>query len=191
MRSRSWKFRLAALLAVASFGVHQLRFVLAYGSGASRQLAHQGHAYLSVLAPLLVGVLMLAVAEFAGGLTRRRSDRIVPGVGRLTWVASLSLLCVYCLQELVEGMAASGHPDGLGGIFGGGGWIAIPLAVAAGIFVALLMRGAAAIEAATSGQPLPRSAPTPLVHLVGCRQAPHSQRLRRSAAARAPPLASI
>jgi len=192
MRSRTWKFRLAALLAIASFGVHQLRFVLAYGSGASRELAHQGHAYLSVVAPLLVGVLMLAVAEFAAGLARRRSQRTVPGLRRLALVSSVSLLGVYCAQELAEGFVAAGHPGGLAGVFGGGGWLAVPLSLAAGIVVALLMRGAAEAAAVVARRGrLRQLAPAGLVQVHVRAPGPRPWRaLLRPAAPRAPPVAS-
>lgn len=191
MRSRAWKFRLAALLAVASFAVHQLRFALAFGSGASRELAHQGHAYLSVVAPLLVGLLMLAVAEFAAGLARRRSQRKVPGLRRLALVSSVSLLGVYCAQELAEGFVATGHPGGLAGVFGGGGWLAIPLSLAAGIVVALLMRGAVAAAAVVArGGRLRRLAPGALVQVQVPAPGPRPRwALLRPAAPRAPPVA--
>ena len=36
----------AALVPAAALVVHQLRYVLAYGSGAGIELARQGHSYL-------------------------------------------------------------------------------------------------------------------------------------------------
>ena len=38
--------RSAALIALAALAVHQLRYLLAYGSAAHEQLLRQGHAYL-------------------------------------------------------------------------------------------------------------------------------------------------
>jgi|SRR5947209_20282336 len=193
MHFRVWKFRLAALLAVASFGVHQLRFVLAYGAGATRELAHQGHAYLSIVAPLLVGLLMLAVAEFAGGLARRRSPRAVPGLRQLVVVSSLSLFGVYCVQELAEGLLSTGHPGGLLGVFGGGGWLAVPLSLAAGLVVALLMRGAAAVSEAVARHGGVRGpAAAPLVQVLPPPAPPRTGRgLLRQHAPRAPPVPSV
>src|SRR5947209_3221699 len=81
MHSRGWKFRLAALLAVASFGVHQLRFVLAYGAGTTRALAHEGHAYLSIVAPLslaaglVVALVMRGAAAVSEAVARHRGVR--------------------------------------------------------------------------------------------------------------------
>ena len=45
--------RAAALIAVAELGVHQLRYLLAFGGAAGDQLAHQGHSYLGAAAPVL------------------------------------------------------------------------------------------------------------------------------------------
>ena len=43
--------RVTAFLLVAALGVHELRYVLAYGGRASDELAHQGHGYLMTLTP--------------------------------------------------------------------------------------------------------------------------------------------
>ena len=62
------------------------------------------------------------------------------------------LLAVYVAQESLEGQLAAGHPAGLTGILGHGGWLAILLSAAAGAVVALALRGAsAAIELAAGG----------------------------------------
>ena len=136
---------MAALLAGGSFAVHQLRFSLAYGSHSSAVLARQGHAYLSVVAPLVIGALMLAAAHFARSLARARGDAAAPSLRRLWSISTVTLIGVYCVQELAEGFLASGHPVGLVGVFGGGGWLAVPLALAAGLVIALLMRGAVSL----------------------------------------------
>ena len=60
----SLRTRAAALLPLATLGVHEGRYRLAYGSDAGAELGHQGHAYLSLARPVvgllcggLVGVL--------------------------------------------------------------------------------------------------------------------------------------
>src|SRR5439155_17156618 len=62
--------------------------------------------------------------------------------GRLWGCASSALLAVYTLQEGLEGEFSPGHPTGLVGVFGHGGWTAIPLAITIGALIALLLEGA-------------------------------------------------
>jgi hypothetical protein len=62
----------------------------------------------------------------------------------------LALVAAYCAQELLEGILASGHPAGLAGVFGDGGWTAIPLALPLALLVALGLRGRGALAAATA-----------------------------------------
>jgi hypothetical protein len=56
--------------------------------------------------------------------------------------ATLALVAVYCSQEALEGALARGHPAGAGALLGDGGWAALPLAVALGLLLALVVRGA-------------------------------------------------
>ena len=52
----------------------------------------------------------------------------------LAWAG---LVAIYATQELLEELLASGHPGGVAGVLGHGGWWAVPVAaiVAAGITV--------------------------------------------------------
>ena len=66
---------------------------------------------------------------------------------------------IYAAQELLESLLATGHPAGLAGIFGYGGWWAVPAAVCVGLVVAALLHGArwalhavARIHAATTSR---------------------------------------
>ena len=45
-------------------------------------------------------------------------------------------------QEFLEGLFATGHPGGLAGIFGYGGWWSIPAAVCVGLVLAAVFHGA-------------------------------------------------
>ena len=46
------------------------------------------------------------------------------------WVlAAAALLALYVAQELLEELFATGHPSGVAGVFGHGGWWAIPLSL--------------------------------------------------------------
>jgi hypothetical protein len=143
----------AALLPAAALLVHQLRYELAFGADAPRALAAQGHAYLSSLTPWIVLLATLALGASLGALAqrwasgagaRRGGSPRRPGL-RLWLLTTLVLLAVYTGQEMLEGLLAPGHPVGVAGVLGGGGWCALPLAVAvAGLLTLALRAGAAA-----------------------------------------------
>jgi hypothetical protein len=189
----------AALMPAAALAVHQLRYKLAFGAHANDVLAAQGHAYLSGLMPWIVLLATLAVGASLGRLAHRwASGAAVDGAARRAagvgvWLAAtLALLAVYTGQELLEGFLATGHPGGLVGVFGEGGWCVLPLAPAVGGVLALALRGAHAAElvlAAVSRVRPVRARVLPM--LLG---APPSEPsfavpgpLARAAAGRAPP----
>ena len=137
------------LLPAGALVVHQLRYRIAYGSHASAQLAAQGHSYLDSFAPWLVLLLCLATGGFVARVAqafatgrpteRRRSFGAV-------WIASSCLLtAIYGVQEFLEGLVAAGHPTGLAGIVGHGGWWAGVVAVGVGAVIALLLQVATAV----------------------------------------------
>ena len=57
-------------------------------------------------------------------------------------VCSAALVAIYVSQEFLEGLFATGHPAGLAGIFGYGGWWAIPASVCVGLVLAAVFHGA-------------------------------------------------
>jgi hypothetical protein len=140
--------RSAALIALATLADHQLRYLLAYGSGAHAELARQGHAYLSAALPVLIA---FAVAALGAGLLRAAvgagSDRkaIAPPRSRALLYA-LSIAAAFAVQETSEGLLFAGHSSGLAAVFGAGGWIALPLALGLGALCALLDGGLARLE---------------------------------------------
>jgi hypothetical protein len=83
---------------------------------------------------------------FAGSLALAHKGRPIDSSGapfsRLWAIATVALVAVYTLQEGLEGQLAPGHPAGLVGIFGHGGWIVFPLALAIGALIALVLEGA-------------------------------------------------
>lgn len=179
------------LFPAAAFAVHQLRYELAYGSRSTAALSAQGHGYLNSLAPWVVVLVALALGTFltrlarvAGGGAERNPRR---AFSALWLVASSFLLVTYSLQEWLEGVFAAGHPGGVAGVFGHGGWWAIALSLLAGLAVAaLLLLARAAVElVARLRATRPRSAAAMLrpatVSLV--RRAP----LAGASAGRAPP----
>ena len=132
--------RATALLALGALALHQLRYGLAFGAGAGSALHREGHTYLVDLAPVLAALAtaMAAGATLARGMGARA--RVAASTPRRALAYAASLIVVFSAQELVEGALAPGHPAGLAGVFGEGGWIALPLALALGAVAALVAR---------------------------------------------------
>lgn len=187
--------RATAALAVGAFALHQLRYALGYGDAAMQTLAAHGHGYLAIVTPLLAVVAAVAAGQFLAQLaSARRSGRAGRDAGRFgrVWMAAAGVLfATYAGQELLEGALSAGHPGGIAAVVGGGGWWALPLALAIGLVVALVMRGADACVARAARR---RS--------LGSRRAvsqwrpasvdlPALRVLARNLAGRAPPLASV
>jgi hypothetical protein len=163
MRRRHSQRLGVALFPFGAVAVHQLRYQLAFGADASRELADQGHAYLHELTPWIV----LAVATGAGGLLARlararRSGESERGrcLAALWALTSAALFSIYVGQEFLEGLLADGRPQGLAGILGDDGLWALPASIAVGGLLALLVRGGRALVArvARRGRPRPRVA---------------------------------
>ena len=131
----------------AAFAVHQLRYWLAFGSQAGAELDRQGHSYLHSVAPWIIFLIAVAVGSFLRALGRafggqRTTPRRSVSFAVLWLLCSASLVAIYMSQELLEGLLATGHPGGLAGIFGFGGWWAVPAAVAVGLLLAAVFYGA-------------------------------------------------
>ena len=136
-----------ALMPIAALVVHQLRYTLAFGGHAGVELARQGHAYLHSLVPWIVLLIGVAVGAFLWALGRalggqRTLSRYTLSLAGLWIVCSGCLVAIYVVQELLEGLLATGHPLGLAGIFGYGGWWALPAAVCVGLVLATIFHGA-------------------------------------------------
>ena len=193
---RPSRLRAAALIAGAALALHELRYVIAYGGHSESALAHQGHAYLRTVTPLVVTVLALAGAQFLALLARARRSGAIEGAPprlRRLWLgASVTLLLIYATQELTEGVLASGHPAGAEALLAHGGLVALPLALALGGLVALVLRGASVAIAAAAGH-AGRSLPRPPGRAMRPRRRLACARtsvLARHLAGRAPPLPS-
>ncbi len=193
------RIRAAALMPAAVLTVHQLRFQLAFGADANAKLASEGHAYLGAFAPLAAMLVAIAVGLFLARIALAARGGGAPGAPgglsfRRAWpLAAVALLTIYCVQELGEGILLSGHPCGFAGVFGEGGWLAVPLALALGAVVAAALRvsdAAVAWVAARASRPQPTPAPPrrALRPAPVFRFAP--QPLAAAAAGRAPPVAS-
>lgn len=136
-----------ALTPAGAFAVHQLRYWLAFGGRAEIALRQQGHAYLHSLVPWIVLLVALAVGAFLRALGRAFSGwcslpRYSASFGALWLICSGSLVAIYVSQEALEGLFAAGHPVGLIGVFGYGGWWSIPASLAVGLVLAAAFHGA-------------------------------------------------
>ncbi len=141
----------AALMPAAALAVHELRYLAAFGSGAGDELAAQGHAYLQELTPWIVLFAALGLGALLGSVLeawRRPGGDGGPRAARRGALAGWLLIAaglvgLYAGQELLEGLFATGHPAGLFGVFGEGGFWSIPAALLVAALLGLLLRGAA------------------------------------------------
>lgn len=195
MRSLPVRIRAAALISVGALAVHDLRYLIAYRGGATHELSVTGHGYLGDVTPLAMGVLALAIAAFGWRLLNARAEEArLPSTRRLWAFLSVVLVVIYVSQESIEGQLSSGHGAGIAGIVGGGGWLALPLAVAVALVIALLLRGAeAAIAHAVGSRRRSWLRPRPVLALSppSVWRPLSGDALARSLAPRGPPLASV
>jgi hypothetical protein len=183
------------LVPAAALAVHQARYTLAYGSRANAELAAQGHSYLHSVVPWTVLALGLAATAFLRRVARaaRTGDagRASSGSALGLWaLTTLGLLAIYAVQETLEGMVSSGHPGGVAGVFGHGGWWALPAAaLAAVLVVALLLVGRAIVRLAAELGARPSRRPAVAAGFPRSAQLLRCSPLAHAAAGRAPPSA--
>jgi hypothetical protein len=193
------RWRGAALLPLGTLAVHQLRYLLAYGPHAGRELVSHGDTYIHSVLPACLGLLLLPAGALLGHLAQawRRGQARDPGLSpRQLWaVATGLLIACFCAQEILEMLLETGHPAGLAGIFGSGGWWALPASAAVGALITLLVAGARAVvgvvarvraRALSAGRAAMATAPRPSVP-PALRRAP----LAACCAGRAPPAQAI
>jgi hypothetical protein len=84
-------------------------------------------------------------------------------------VCSACLVAIFATQECLEGLFATGHPAGLVGIFGFGGWWSIPAALCVGLVLAALFHGARWVLDEVA-QRHARARPTPSVRVASTRR---------------------
>jgi hypothetical protein len=125
-----------------------------------------------------------------GGVVERPSAL---RIRRLWPVAAAGLIAMYAGQELLEGALSSGHPDGVAGVFGAGGWVALPLAVVLGGVVALAVGVARTLEErAVPGIAVPRALAAPTDWRTPARRCrPKGRLLATHLAGRSPPQFSV
>jgi hypothetical protein len=129
-----------------ALAVHQLRFYMVFGSRTPAVLAREGHGYFSIAEPAVVLLAALGLGWFVGRVVlasagQSPARRAGPGATVRTWlICALILFAIYCAQELAEGIFAPGHPAGLAGVLGQGGWTAAPISLLLGAALAAALR---------------------------------------------------
>jgi len=177
----------------AAFAVHQLRYLLAYRSHASAELAAQGHSYLHSLVPWLVVTLAVGLSAFvrraARALRTGETGTFSRRSAAMLWSATtVGLVLIYAVQESFEAFFASGHPTGLAGIFGHGGWWAVPAAGFAALLIVAILRLGRSLVRVAGRLARRRTEPSFVASLPRCTVVLVSARpLALSAAGRAPP----
>ncbi|OJU86137.1 MAG: hypothetical protein BGO11_01025 [Solirubrobacterales bacterium 70-9] len=149
------------MVGIGAFALHQSRHLIAPGAG---DFSLKVSAVLAHLAPLLAGLLL---AGLSARLVRSRigGRTAVPGERHLRVAPyALGIAAVFLCQQLLEGALLAGHAGDLAGVFSGGGWAALPLAVLLGAVAALVDRGVEEVEARLSSRRVP---PRPRVFSVG------------------------
>ncbi len=186
----------ATLVPGAALAVHQLRYLLAFGNSAGLELARQGHSYLHSVIPWAVALVAVGVGAFLSALGRamagqRSTSRFTLSLAGLWLLSTACLVAIYAAQETLEGLWLSGHPAGLVGIFGYGGWWAVPAAACVGLVLAAIFHGARWVleEVAERWGPTPaRPSARPLAHRrVGAVVLPHPLPLAGGWSERGPP----
>jgi hypothetical protein len=151
--------RSAALIALAALAVHQLRYLLAYGSDAHSELLRQGHAYLFQSLPVLIGFGLSAVAaSLVRAVLRGPAGAAIPSHRLRALLYATSIAAVFAVQETAEGLLFAAHASGIAAVFAAGGWLVLPLAMLFGALCAALDGGLAKLESlvARVESPLPR-----------------------------------
>lgn len=152
--------RSAALIALAALAVHQLRYLLAYGSDAHTELLRQGHAYLFQSVPVLIGFGLSAIAAgLVSAVLRGPAGTAIASHRLRALLYATSIAAVFAVQETAEGLLFAGHASGIAAaVFGAGGWLVLPLAILFGALCAALDGGFAKLESlvARVESPLPR-----------------------------------
>jgi hypothetical protein len=133
----------------AVLAVHQLCYMLAFGSRAGSELSADGDRYVATaalvagaLVVISAGVTLIRLAASRGRETPQSSGAPLC----LVWLGlTLVLLAGFCALEGLEMAFEPYHAGGFVGIFGEGGLWALPAAAFVGAVMALLVRGGQAL----------------------------------------------
>jgi hypothetical protein len=186
-----WRLRAAVLTLVGALAVHELRYLLAPPVQGHEVAA--AHGYLPWLIAGVGALAFVLASQLAVRLAGEGDEGAQLPRMRSLWLgASVALLGVFVTQELAELALSHGHMAELLQALGSGAWVAIPLAIACGAIIALLLKGAAAVVEWV----LQRTARRPRRAVPAARRpralapAPRGSVLARRLAGRAPPALS-
>jgi hypothetical protein len=149
--------RTAALVALGALVVHQLRYLGTYGADAGAQLTAQGHGYLGDVTPLVIAVSLAAVAACLVRAALGEPSQRRRGPTAATAVFAVAIFGTFAAQEALEGMLFAGHLHGVAAVFGQGGWLAVPLALALAAICVLVETVLGRLESALAVLVSPRS----------------------------------
>lgn len=139
---------------------------------------------------LVVAALLSAVLVRTAVAPPRRAMHV--RLARLWPIASASILGLYVGQEFLAAELTSGHPPGLTGVVGAGGWIAVPIALVLGAIVAFAVRLSGLLEERALGPRVRfsfRVAQTGVARVLAAVIAAPASPPPRFSAGRSPPLA--
>jgi hypothetical protein len=147
--------------------------MLAFGSNAGIELQRTGHSYLHSVVPWIVLLLALIAGGFLRALGRaftgeQSVQRYACSFLTLWLITAVTLVAIFTVQEFLEGLFLTGHPAGLAGIYGYGGWWAIPAALCIGLVLAAVLHTARWVlrEVATRRRKAPSAKPRPAARLL-------------------------
>jgi uncharacterized membrane protein YgdD (TMEM256/DUF423 family) len=134
--------RLASILAVGAFALHQLRYLIASGASSAE---HSAHGYMTdLMAPIAVLVLAGVLATLIRG-TEDAAPARAP-LGRRIALFAGALFAIHLGQESLEALI-TGHAALVDAVLRGGG-PALPLALVIGALSALLASALERVERA-------------------------------------------
>jgi hypothetical protein len=186
----------ALVFPAAVLAVHQLRYLLAYGSRAGSELSEHGDHYVAAATVITGTLVLVALVIGLGRLVASSRGSSHPRLAKPLWLLwlglTLLLIAGFCALEGLESVFEREHDGGLMGIFGSGGIWAVPAAALVGALMALLMHGGHALLAIAAGRQGAHLADAPFVRARAMTPAiqPHRP-MADCAAGRAPPLALL
>jgi hypothetical protein len=179
------------------FAVHQLCYLLAYGSHAGTELSEHGDDYVVTAAVVAVALAAISLGLGLLRLLAAWRGHGQPGMASvplwLTWLGwTLALVAGFCALEGLEIVLEPHHVGGVVGVFGNDGWWALPAAAFLGAVMTLLGRGGRALLAIMTRSRATHRVRTALLHYPS-RPARATRRrpMASCAPGRAPPLTEL
>jgi hypothetical protein len=185
-----WRIRAGILFLAGGLLLHQVRYAVA-PADLAREFA-TAHRYLWWLVPVVGTLLFVAAVHFAAHLRTPERDRLprLPSVRALWAVVAPALVVAFAGQEFVESLIFRDQLLTWAELAGGNGWVVLPLAVAVGGVVALLLKGAVKAQRWALGRHAPSTSgrgSRPAVRPSAVVLVPRASVLARELAGRAPP----